>query len=190
MANSGLLSALSFVALGALSFWLWQYLDEDAASTQPKQPHEPDYYIEDMVRNTLDETGAVANVLYADLVTHYPDDDSTELSNPRMEIYNGATDPWYVIAESGWVSSGNEVVLLHGEVEIWRLDEAGVRKFEVLTTELRVLPKEQYAETDDPATITSATTITKTIGMRANFAHDRLELLKQVKTRHETSPQS
>jgi len=183
-------SALFFVALGALTFWVWQQLDEDDGRAMRTRPHEPDYYIENMVRNTLDETGALENVLYADVVTHYPDDDSTELSRPRMEIYNGKSDPWYVTAESGWVSSGSEVVLLHGEVEIWREDDDGRREFEVLTTELRLLPKEQYAETDDPATITSATTVTKTIGMRANFAHDRLELLKQVRTRHEVNPQS
>lgn len=183
-------AALFFVTLGALTYWLWQYLEDFEEGAAPVRPHEPDYYIEDMVRNTLDETGALKNVLYADLVTHYPDDDSTELSQPRMEIYNGGNDPWYVIAESGWVSSGNEVVLLHGEVEIWRLNDAGERKFEVLTSELRVLPKEQYAETDNPATITSKTSLTKTIGMRANFAHDRLELLKQVRSRHEVSPKS
>lgn len=182
--------ALFFAALGALTFWVWQQLDDDDGGAQPARAHEPDYYIEDMVRNTLDETGALKNVLYADLVTHYPDDDSTELSRPRLEIYNGRSEPWYVIAETGWVSSGSEVVLLHGEVEIWRQNDAGLREFEVLTTELRVLPKEQYAETDDPATITSETTVTKTIGMRANFAHDRLELLKQVKSRHEVNPQS
>lgn len=183
-------SALAFAVLGALTFWVWQQLDENDGQSAPALVHEPDYYIEDMVRNTLDETGALKNVLYADLVTHFPDDDTTELARPRMEIYNGSSDPWYVIAEHGWVSSGSEVVELHGEVEIWRLDDGGQREFEVLTSELRVLPKEQYAETNDPATITSKATITKTIGMRANFAHDRLELLKQVKSRHEVNPQS
>ena len=190
MPSAALLSALISVCLGAVTFWLWQYLDEDIGGQQETRPHEPDYYIEDMIRNTLDENGAIKNILYADLVTHYPDDDSTELEKPRMEIYNGKSDPWYVIAERGWVSAGSEVVLLHGEVEIWRLDDEGRREFEVLTTELRVLPKEQYAETDNPATITSETTVTNTIGMRANFAHDRLELLKQVKSRHEVNPQS
>lgn len=182
-------SALGFVIFGALTFWLWRQLDETQGHVVPNQVHEPDYYIEDMVRNTLDENGALANVLYADLVTHFPDDDTTELDRPRMEIYNGRSDPWYVIAERGWVSSGSEVVLLHGEVEIWRLDETGNREFEVITSELRVLPQEQYAETDDPATITSKATISRTIGMRANFAHDRLELLKQVRSRHEVNPQ-
>jgi lipopolysaccharide export system protein LptC len=188
MTSSGA-TAVFFIVLGALTFWVWQQLDEDDDGVSPPSVHEPDYYIEDMVRNTLDETGALKNVLYADLVTHYPDDDSTELSRPRMEIYNGNSEPWYVVAENGWVGSGSEVVLLHGEVEIWRQDEAGRREFEVITSELRVLPKEQYAETDDPATITSETTVTKTIGMRANFAHDRLELLQQVRSRHEVNPQ-
>ncbi len=183
-------TAFLFVALGALTFWVWQQLDEDGGDMLPASVHEPDYYIEDMVRNTLDETGTLKNVLYADLVTHYPDDDSTELSRPHMEIYNANSQPWYVVAETGWISSGSEVVLLHGEVEIWRQDEAGRREFEVLTSELRVLPQEQYAETDDPATITSKTTVTKTIGMRANLAHDRLELLQQVRSRHEVNPQS
>ncbi|HCU90510.1 MAG TPA: LPS export ABC transporter periplasmic protein LptC [Gammaproteobacteria bacterium] len=182
-------SALVFVIFGALTFWLWQQLDETQGYIMPIGVHEPDYYIEDMVRNTLDENGALKNVLYADLVTHFPDDDTTELDRPRMEIYNGKSDPWYVIAESGWVSSGSEVVLLHGEVEIWRLDKTGNREFEVITSELRVLPQEQYAETSDPATITSKATISRTIGMRANFAHDRLELLKQVRSRHEVNPQ-
>lgn len=183
-------SALFFVALGAVTFWIWQQLDEDDPRSAPARAHEPDYYIKDMVRNTLDASGALQSVLYADLVTHYPDDDSTELSRPRIEIYNNNAEPWYVIAESGWVSSGNEIVLLHGDVEIWREDDDGARELEVITSELRVLPKEQYAETDDPATITSATTVTNTIGMRANFAHDRLELLKRVSTRHEIVPQS
>jgi lipopolysaccharide export system protein LptC len=183
-------TALFFVALGALTFWIWQQLDEDDLSAAPARAHEPDYYIEDMVRNTLDDTGALQSVLYADLVTHYPDDDSTELSRPRMEIYNSNSEPWYVVAESGWVSSGNEVVVLHGFVEIWREDDDGDREFEVITSELRVLPKEQYAETDDPATITTRTTVTNTIGMRANFAHDRLELLEQVRSRHEIVPRS
>ena len=107
-----------------------------------------------------------------------------------MEIYNGNPDPWYVIGETGWVSSGSEVIVLHGEVEIWSLNSQGQRDFEVLTSELRVLPKEQYAETAEPATIMSKSTVTNTIGMRANFAHDRLEFLEEVKSRHEINPSS
>ena len=76
-------------------------------------------------------------------------------------------------------------MLLHGRVEIWRLDDAGEREFEILTSELRVFPKVQYAETDNAATIKGPRTVTKTRGFRANFAHNRLELLQRVRSRIE-----
>ena len=189
MTNSWV-SALFFATMGALTYWVWLLIDENLGQITPARLHEPDYYMEHMKRNTLDETGTLKNVLFADLATHYPDDDTTELESPRMEIYNGNLDPWYVIGETGWVSSGSEIIVLHGEVEIWRLNSQGQRDFEVLTSELRVLPKEQYAETAEPATIMSKTTVTNTIGMRANFAHDRLEFLEEVKSRHEINPSS
>jgi lipopolysaccharide export system protein LptC len=184
------ITALVLVSLSALSFWVWRELEDEAAPLAAARVHEPDYYIENMVRRAMGEAGELRNILRADLVLHYPDDDSTELARPRMEIYNGGSEPWRVIAERGWVSSGSEVVLLHGQVEIWRVDQSGAREFEVFTSELRVLPKEQYAETDDPATIKNSTTTTTTIGMRANFSHDRLELLQRVRSRHEVKPRS
>lgn len=184
------LAALVMVALSALSFWVWRQIEDDSNQLAKTRVHEPDYYIEHMVRRSMGETGELSNLITADLVVHYPDDDSTELTQPRMEIYNDAQRPWHVIAERGWVSSGNEVILLRGEVEIWRLGQGGDRELELFTSELRVLPKEQYAETDNPATIKSRTTTTTAIGMRANFAHDRLELLQRVRSRHEVKPSS
>ena len=78
--------------------------------------------------------------------------------------------------------------MLHGEVEIWREGDEGQRTLEILTRELRVLPQEKYAETDEAATINSPTSVTTSIGLRANFAHDRLELLERVRSRHEMEP--
>lgn len=184
------LSAVAALALGFATFWLWQNLEDEDVAARPPAPHERDYYITDMVRTTMGLQGELRNVLRAELVEHFPDDDSTELASPHLEIYNGESQPWHVIAERGWVSSGNDVVLLHGDVEIWRAGDAGERIYEVITSELRVLPKEQYAETDNPATIIGPSTVTHAIGMRANFAHDRLELLERVRSRHEIKPQS
>lgn len=185
------LTTLAVVLLSLGSFWMLQRLELEERNAAARRQHEPDYYIDDMVRRTLGGEGQLANVLYAKRLEHFPDDDSTELASPHLEIYNGTLEPWHVVAERGWVSSGNEVVLLHGPVEIWRLDKAGKRVYQVLTSELRVLPKEQYAESDQPTTIIAPATVSHSIGMRANFAHERLELLNQVRARHEVvKPQS
>lgn len=186
MGNSWI-TALIFAALGTLTFWLWNKLDEDAAKQARPKLHEPDYYLTNMVRNSMDEDGSLSSVLKADKVVHFPDDDSTELARPRMEIYNGSSNPWYVVADSGLLKSGNDVILLHGKVRIWRLDGVGNRELEVVTTELRVFPKVQYAETDNAATLTSPTSVTHTIGFKANFEHDRVELLERVRSHHEVN---
>ncbi len=184
------LGTLLIVGLGVLSFWLWRLLDEEIQPPPEAKLHEPDYYLLEMVRTTMDEHGGVQSVLEADTVYHFPDDDSTELGQPRMRIYNNADEPWHVIAERGTVHADNEIILLHGQVEIWRPDKNGVRELEVLTSELRVFPKVQYAETDEVAVIKSSSSVTNSIGFRANFEHDRLELLEQVKSRYETNTRS
>ena len=57
------------------------------------------------------------------------------------------------------------------------------------TEDLRVLPERQYGETDKPVLITTATTQTRAIGMRASMAESRIELLSNVHTRHEPTKQ-
>ena len=184
------ITAIVVVAMGVFSFCLWKNLEEEELTLPQPDPHEPDYFIEQMTRTTTGLSGELRNILRAERVLHFSDDDSTELARPHMEIYNGAAEPWHVVAESGWISSGNDVVLLHGDVEIWRLGESGERQYQVFTSELRVLPPEQYAETDNPTTIIGPSTVTHAIGMRANFAHDRVELLERVRSRHEVKPKS
>jgi lipopolysaccharide export system protein LptC len=177
--------ALLAVLACAGSFWLWRLFAGQEGRAPGTGPHEPDYYIVDMVRHTMDQQGELQNVLIADRVYHYLDDDSTELARPRMEIYNDSASPWQVTAERGTVKSNGELVLLHGKVEIWRPDDDGEREFEILTSELRVFPKVQYAETDRAATLKSLGSVTRTRGFRANFSHNRLELLARVKSRIE-----
>ena len=177
--------AIAAMLLGAGSFWIWRQIEDEMQVPAPLGRHEPDYYLVDMVRHSMDRNGELQNILIADRVYHYPDDDSTELARPRMEIYNDTASPWQVVAESGTIKSNSELVLLHGKVEIWRLDDAGKREFEILTSEMRVFPKVQYAETDNAATIKSPSAVTKTKGFKANFAHNRLELLERVRSRIE-----
>ena len=179
------LTALAVLLLSVGSFWMLHRLELEERNAAVGRVHEPDYYIDKMTRRTLGPFGETANVLRAERLEHFADDDSTELASPHLEIYNGNPEPWHVVAERGWVSSGNEVVLLHGRVEIWRQNKAGKRIYQVLTSELRVLPKEQYAESAEPTTIIAPATVAHSIGMRANFAHERVELLNQVRARHE-----
>lgn len=182
--------AVASVLLGVLTFWLLEKLDDDDAARQLAAANQPDYFLEEMTRRTMNREGDLQSVLTAEKVTHFPLDDTTELAHPHMEIYNGGESPWQVVADRGLVKSDNEVILLQGRVEIWRVNARGVREYEILTSELRVFPKVQYAETDKMATIKGPATVTRTRGFRANFEHNRLELLERVRTRYDSQEKS
>jgi len=185
-----LATAIGSALLVLLTFWLLKRLDDDDAARQLAAANQPDYYLEEMTRRTMNREGGLQSVLTAETVTHFPLDDTTELAHPHIEIYNGGESPWQVVAERGLVKSDNEVILLQGRVEIWRVNARGVREYEILTSELRVFPKVQYAETDKVATIKGPATVTRTRGFRANFEHNRLELLERVRTRYDSQEKS
>ena len=182
---NAIILALFATCLGFGSLWLLEGLEEETRTIRTYSSDEPDYYLKNMTRTTTGSDGRVRNILRAPLVEHFPGDDSMELDQPHLEIYGSEDQPWQVVADRGWTSSGNEVVLLHGDVEIWREGVDGKRNYEVLTKELRVLPEEQYAETRQPVVIVAPSGITHTVGMRANFGHGRLELVERVRSRYE-----
>ncbi len=143
--------------------------------------------MEGFTRTAMDDRGQVTTRLYAERMYHYPDDDSTRLVRPRIEILQ-AGPPWYAAAETGFVDAQGEVVLLRGEVRVWRDDAAGGRALEVITTRMRVLPARRYAETDDPITLVTPESVTHAVGMRGDLRYNRLELLQEVRTRYEKRP--
>lgn len=181
----GLLPVLVAVGLALLSYaWLQRIaaLDDGAGGPLTRRP---DYWMDGVSRTLLDANGEVEAVLDATRMTHYPDDDSTALEQPRLALYNGPGSPWRVNAESGWISGDGSVVRLDGAVEIFRLDADGRRRFEILTSDVRLLPRERYAETEAPAVMTGPSTQTHAIGLRANLSRNRLQLLNRVRTVYE-----
>ncbi|MGH8565444.1 MAG: LPS export ABC transporter periplasmic protein LptC [Gammaproteobacteria bacterium] len=175
------------LALAGASAWLVYRIDQSEPRAARPLSHEPDSYMEGFTRTAMDESGQVKTHLYAERMFHYPDDDSTRLTRPRIEILDDGP-PWYAAAETGFVDAKGEVVLLRGEVRIWRDNASGGRAIEVITTRMRVLPTVRYAETDDPVTLVTPESVTHAVGMRGDLRSNRLELLKQVRTRYETRP--
>ncbi|HTT07503.1 MAG TPA: LPS export ABC transporter periplasmic protein LptC [Gammaproteobacteria bacterium] len=172
------------VAVLLTGWWLYD-LDREAMRAKALKTHEPDYFMENFVRTQLDTAGQKKHRLQAKMMLHYPDDGSTELVQPLLEVYNADGPPWHVKSERGWISAKHDLVLLRGEVQIWRETAGGARDFEVLTRDVRVLPDDRYAETAQPAIIRSPSAEYHAVGMRAWLDENRLELLKQVRGHHE-----
>jgi lipopolysaccharide export system protein LptC len=162
-----------------------QFLDSQSVGARLKDRHTPDFYMENFVTVKMDESGVVQRRVEAEYMAHFPDTDTHEFQDPYMVMYREDGPPWHVRSERGWLSSSGDVMLLLGQVHIWRNNVDGVKQVDVKTEDLRVLPEREYGETDKPVLITTATTQTRGIGMKAHLAESRLELLSNVRTRHE-----
>ena len=58
----------------------------------------------------------------------------------------------------------------------------GKREIHIETHDLRVLPREEYAETELPVSISTPESLTHATGMRAYLDESRVQLLSKVKT--------
>jgi len=171
---------LMITALG--SAWLLDVVSQKRPSSDKESYHEADYYMDDFTTLTMREDGTPKSSLYAVHMEHFPDNDTSELLQPKMELYRTTRLPLYVSAEKGWVTADSEVILLKGNVQLWENDDIGERVLQVDTSEAHVLLEQDYAETDKPTTIKTKRTTVTGIGMRAYFDDSRLEVLKDVHT--------
>ncbi len=171
---------LILLALTGLTVAAISWLDEDERQVSGRPGHFPDYYMENFSTLTMEQDGSPKNRLYADYMAHYADDDTTELTRPRLEIYKPDKPPMVITSDKGWVTSDNKVILLSGKVNLWQNNREGLRELEVITADVRVLLDQDYAETDRHATIKRQNTVVNTDGVRAYFKRNRIELLDNV----------
>ena len=109
--------------IGLLGIWLQTEFIEEEAETNYLNRHDPDYYIENFTATGMDEKGERAYVLQAERMAHFPDDDTALLDNPHIIQYFPDMPPRHTYADSGWVSSGGDEVLMTDNVKV--IQDAG-----------------------------------------------------------------
>lgn len=179
------LPLLLVAAAALLSWWLYQQVERDRPRTDGSQRHDPDAFVDDVDLSSLDASGQLTSRLWAKRMLHYPDDDSTTLDTPRLEIYRPDEPPWHLRAQQGWINSGGSEVLLENDVEIHRAGQAKLQPVDIRTSKLRIFPERNYAETDVAITYRSTGLEVHSIGMRAHLDKGQVELLNQVRAVHQ-----
>ena len=166
--------------LAAGSAWLLHKITSGTARATRAPLHQPDYYMENFRTFNMEQDGTLKNRLQAEYMAHYPDDDTIELIRPVLEIPRADSPSINIIADKGWVTADNEVILLAGNVNLWQNDAAGNKRLEIITSDVRILIKQEYAETDQPSTIIGKDTTVKATGVKAYLKESRLQLLHNV----------
>lgn len=174
--------AVILAITAGVSYWILRSITEEEAVALRDLAQYPDYYMENFTTLTMNPQGTPKNHITADYMAHYPEDDTNELHQPRMKIFQETKPPINVRSDKGWITANNEVILLSGNVYLHQDDEDGSKAIEVIAEDARVLVQEDYAETDNAATVIQGRTVTNSIGMRAYMREQRMEFLNNVHT--------
>lgn len=170
---------LLLAVLAGLSFWLDQAVQQGTQGNGAER-HDPDFIAEKIVARRMDAKGDVKHTLFAERMTHYPDDDSTHLVSPRL-ISNASRAPMTITSRTARVSSGGEQVYFETDVRATRAAYADRSEMVMETSYLHVTPDENIARTDRPVTVTDANTVVRAIGLELNSETRTVKFLSQFR---------
>ncbi|HEX8988725.1 MAG TPA: LPS export ABC transporter periplasmic protein LptC [Rhodocyclaceae bacterium] len=151
--------------LAAGTFWLKRATEVEGAS-QGKQRHDPDYVVENFTVRRFDEAGKLQHFLVGKKMLHYPDDDSTEVIQPKLTYFR--TPPMHVSSERAWLDKDGKHVKLDGDVRVIREGQDGNPPTEIDTTVLYAIPDDSFAHTDAPVVIKQGQSVMHGTGMETN----------------------
>jgi len=171
---------LLLAILASLTFWLDQAVQQGATGSGAER-HDPDYIVDKIVVRRMDANGDVKHTLYAERMTHYPDDDSTHLVTPRFVSNASARAPLSITSRTARVSSGGEHIYFETDVRATRAAYANRSELVMETSYLHVTPDEHIARTDRPVTISDAHTVARAIGLELNSETRIVKFLSQFR---------
>jgi lipopolysaccharide export system protein LptC len=167
--------------LAALTFWLDRTMQPPPRDSGGASRHDPDYIVEKLTAVRMSETGAASYTLSAAKLLHYPDDDTTELTAPRLVSYRSTKAPVTITASEALVSADGEHVYFRDDVRVTRAAYAGYSELVMRTAFLHVIPEDNIARTDRPVTITDAATVVTAVGLELNSETHVIKLLSKVR---------
>jgi len=166
--------------LAGLTFWL-DHIAQPSVQDTGGSRHDPDYIVDRFSAVRMSEAGVASYTLSAARMMHYPDDDSTLMTEPRFVSYKTAKAPVTITADQAVVSSRGEHVYFQDNVRVTRAAHGTASELVVRTPYLHVIPDENFAKTDRAVTITDAAITVTAVGLELDNDTRIIKLLSNVR---------
>lgn len=159
---------LLLLLLAGATFWLSRAVTGVPGRGDGAKRHDPDMIVENFAAKQFGEDGQVRYTLAAKKMVHYPDDDTSHLTDVSFNAFEKGDPPFRATADTALLTQKGDEVFLRGNVVMVR--EAGPTSAEltVRTTYLHIIPDTGIAKTDQPVVLQDATTVVNAASMLAN----------------------
>jgi lipopolysaccharide export system protein LptC len=143
---------LALVAfLAALTFWLERAIQSDAGNRDGKGRHDPDFVIENFTLRRFDVNGILQYTAKAPKMTHFADDDSTDIVAPKFTFHRAPI--LYLDAAKAWMNKDGKEVRLSGDVRGLRAASSDTAEATFTTSILTVFPDDELARSSTRTTL-------------------------------------
>lgn len=189
-ARSAIVFPITLLAiLAILAAWINLIVQPPTPKPDGSSRHDPDYIVNNFVTTQTDINGKLRYTLAASEMKHFPDNDATELKQPRYTQYTIDKPYTRVEGQRGDVSSNGEEVKLYDQVKVTREAFAEKGEMTVETDYLEILPNLDLVRTDRPVIIRQAPkTVIHATGMIYEKDKNTVTLLHKVKAHYERPP--
>jgi lipopolysaccharide export system protein LptC len=186
--RSNTLFSLGLAAgLAALTFWLERTVNTPTSASSPARARVPEFVVDRIASTAMDKSGRAESRLTAQRMLYYPDEETTEVEEPRLTQFPEKGPPMRVSAERGTVNKEGDEVRLYGNVVVIREPVGDRPELRMDTTYLQVFPKTEVARTPEPVLITEGSSKIAGVGMEYDNAKRQLELKARVSGSYEPS---
>lgn len=145
------------------------------------QSAEPDYMINGLSAENYSGDGKLTQQIDAIKAIHYPNSDTTVLTEPSVVVHKNDLPRWGIRSNTGNLKS-NQILTLEGDVLIVPMEDGNT--LSLSTEELTVDLNKHVADTEKPVIIESDFTELRAIGMTLNLDAQQANFKSQVRGKH------
>jgi len=141
----------------------------------------PDSIAENVTIINMDLEGNPSSHFSSAKMIHYPNKNTTLVTQPNLVVFIKNEQPWHITAKQGKAVDGNALIQLWDNVKFVQPASQANPESTVLTEKFIFWPQKKIAETDKPITLLQPGTKVTAVGLIANTATGQIDLLKDVR---------
>jgi len=176
-----LLFIAAAVGLGLL--WIEDYTTQTTQEDNDSATLLPDYYGEGLRNRTYNKSGKFERQFNARRSVHYPAQNLTEFSQPKVKTVAENGETWLIQSLLGVHYEKDQTLVLQQDVQLTPGDE-NTSQVIIRTSELTLYNKSKIAKTDKAVEVISLNGRIDAVGMIVKLDQQRVEFLSQVRAKY------
>ena len=180
--------AVAMIATGILLAFLLSFSETGVPTQFGKQPessNSPDFYILKTETHQFSKEGQLIGKFDSEKVQHIPNTKTASMRMPRHINFKNDQSNWVTTANKGLLYLQGDQLDLMQQVLVVNKQEGT----QIKTSAMTIFPNEKIAKSKQVVTITHQQGFTRSKGMHANLASEKITLLSQVRGQYHASPQ-